>query len=57
MAQPFVLDVLTLKVSALGEYDRLLTVLSAERGIERLAVPGARRPRSSLAAAAPLCRL
>ena len=48
---------LSLKVAPLGEYDRLLTVISCERGIERLAVPGARRPASKLAAALPLREL
>ena len=38
----------------LGETDRLLTILSDEEGVTRLAVPGARRPRSNFAAAAPL---
>ncbi len=45
---------LSLKVGPLGENDRLLTLLSDEEGLTRLAIPGARRPRSSLAAAAPL---
>ena len=48
---------LSLKVGPLGENDRLLTLLSEEEGITRLAVPGARKPRSSLAAAAPLTML
>ncbi len=48
------LEGLSLKVSPLGENDRLLTVLSEEEGLTRLAVPGARKPRSSLAAAIPL---
>ena len=45
---------LALKVGPLGEHDRLLTLLSDDVGVIRLAVPGARRPRSSLAAAVPL---
>ncbi|WP_320664996.1 DNA repair protein RecO [Prochlorococcus sp. MIT 1223] len=45
---------LSLKVSPLGENDRLLTFLSDSEGITRLAIPGARKPKSSLAAAAPL---
>ena len=45
---------LSLKAGPLGEYDRLLTILSDTEGIIRLAVPGARRPKSSLAAAAAL---
>ena len=45
---------LSLKVGPLGENDRLLTILSNEEGVTRLAVPGARRPKSKLAAAAPL---
>ena len=45
---------LVLKVGPLGENDRLLTILSDKEGVTRLAIPGARRPKSSLAAAAPL---
>ncbi len=45
---------LCIKASPLGENDRLITVLSEEQGISRFAVPGARRPKSSLAAASPL---
>ena len=45
---------LSLKVGPLGENDRLLTILSAQEGIIRLAVPGARRPKSSLSATTPL---
>ena len=45
---------LSLKVSPLGENDRLITILSEEEGITRLAIPGARKPKSSLAATAPL---
>ena len=48
---------LVLKVGPLGEHDRLLTLLSDEDGVVRLAVPGARKPRSSLAAAVPLTLL
>ena len=48
---------LTLKVSPLGENDRLLTLISNEQGLVRLAVPGARRPNSSLAGAIPLTLL
>ena len=48
------LEGLVLKVGPLGEHDRLLTLLSEAEGVSRLAVPGARRPKSSLAAAAPL---
>ena len=48
---------LSLKVGPLGENDRLLTILSNEEGITRLAVPGARRPKSKLAATAPLTLL
>tara|TARA_B100000700_G_scaffold311850_1_gene394650 strand:- start:1308 stop:2123 length:816 start_codon:yes stop_codon:yes gene_type:complete len=45
---------LSLKVGPLGENDRLLTVLTEKEGIIRIAIPGARRPKSSLAAAVPL---
>lgn len=51
------LEGLVLLVRPLGENDRLLTLLSEEEGLSRLAVPGARRPRSSLAAAVPLTHL
>jgi DNA repair protein RecO (recombination protein O) len=51
------LEGLALSCRALGENDRLLTLLSDEEGVVRLAVPGARRPRSSLAAAVPLSHL
>ncbi len=48
---------LVLRGRPLGENDRLLTLLSAEQGLINLAAPGARRPRSSLAAAVPLAQL
>lgn len=48
---------LALKVGPLGEHDRLLTLLSDQVGVIRLAVPGARKPKSSLAAAVPLTQL
>ena len=48
---------LALKVAPLGEHDRLLSLLSDAEGVSRFAVPGARRPKSSLAAAAPLTLL
>ena len=48
---------LSLKASPLGERDRLLTVVTPEEGVTRLVVPGARRPGSSLAGAAPLREL
>ena len=48
---------LCIKASPLGENGRLITVLTDEQGIIRLAVPGARRPKSSLAAASPLTYL
>ena len=51
------LEGLALSAKPLGESDRLLTLLSDREGITRLAVPGARRPRSSLAAAVPLAHL
>ena len=37
---------LALKVGPLGEHDRLLTLLSDDVGLIRLAVPGARKPLS-----------
>ncbi|MEB3256460.1 MAG: DNA repair protein RecO [Synechococcaceae cyanobacterium] len=51
------LEGLVLTLRPLGEHDRLLTLLSEEEGLVRLAVPGARRPKSSLAAALPLSLL
>jgi len=51
------LEGLALASGPLGENDRLLTVLTHSEGLTRLAVPGARRPRSSLAAAVPLAHL
>ena len=51
------LEGLALSAKPLGESDRLLTLLSESEGITRLAVPGARKPRSSLAAAVPLAHL
>ena len=44
---------LSLKVGPLGENDRLLTFLSEENGISRLAIPGARKPKSRLGATSP----
>ena len=44
---------LSLKVGPLGENDRLLTLLSEENGISRLAIPGARKPKSRLGATSP----
>jgi len=51
------LEGLALTVRPLGENDRLLTLLSESEGLTRFAVPGARRPKSSLAAAVPLAHL
>jgi len=51
------LEGLCIKASPLGENDRLITILTDVQGIVRLAVPGARRPKSSLAAAIPLTYL
>jgi DNA repair protein RecO (recombination protein O) len=53
----FPLEGLALSCKPLGESDRLLTLLSDSHGLTRLAVPGARRPKSSLAAAVPLAHL
>jgi len=44
---------LSLKVGPLGESDRLLTILTEENGISRLAIPGARKPKSKLGATSP----
>ena len=51
------IEALVLSSKPLGEHDRLLVVLSASAGLLRLAAPGARRPKSSLAAALPLAQL
>jgi len=51
------LEGLALASRPLGEHDRLLSVLSENHGLVRLAVPGARRPKGSLAAAQPLTLL
>ena len=48
---------LCIKASPLGESGRLITVLTEEQGIIRLAAPGARRPKSSLSAASPITYL
>ncbi|MFM8544889.1 MAG: DNA repair protein RecO [Vulcanococcus sp.] len=51
------LEGLVLRSSPLGEQDRLITLLSNAEGLTRLAAPGARKPKSSLAAAVPLAVL
>ncbi len=48
------LEGLCIKASPLGENDRLITILTDDVGIVRLAAPGARRPKSSLTSASPL---
>jgi DNA repair protein RecO (recombination protein O) len=57
MGSERVLEGVALRCSALGESDRLLTLLTEEDGLIRLAVPGARKPRSKLATALPLAHL
>ncbi|MFN6337361.1 MAG: DNA repair protein RecO [Cyanobacteriota bacterium] len=57
MATERLLEGVGLRCTALGESDRLLTLLTEEEGLIRLAVPGARKPRSRLAAALPLAHL
>ena len=49
-----IIEGLCIKASPLGESGRLITVLTDEQGIIRLAAPGAKRPKSSLASATPL---
>tara|TARA_B100000579_G_scaffold166834_1_gene135696 strand:- start:47 stop:364 length:318 start_codon:yes stop_codon:yes gene_type:complete len=44
---------LSLKVGPLGENDRLLTILTEDNGICRLAIPGARKLKSRLGATSP----
>mgnify|MGYP006281201779 FL=1 len=51
------LEGLVLRSSPLGESDRLITVLCGDEGLIRLAAPGARKPKSSMAAAVPLALL
>lgn len=51
------LEGLVLRSAPLGESDRLITLLSGAEGLTRLAAPGARKPRSALAAAVPLALL
>jgi DNA repair protein RecO (recombination protein O) len=51
------LEALVLRSSPLGESDRLLTVISSDQGLSRLAAPGARKPKSPMAAAVPLALL
>jgi len=51
------LEGFALRCGPLGESDRLLTLFSEDEGLTRLAVPGARKPRSSLAGAVPLAQL
>ncbi len=51
------LEGLCIKASPLGENDRLITILTDDLGILRLAAPGARRPKSSLTSASPLTYL
>ena len=57
MSRDRLVEGVALRCSALGESDRLLTLLSEEDGLLRVAVPGARKPRSRLAAALPLAHL
>lgn len=45
---------INLQCQALGESDRLVTILSSERGVQRVVAPGARKPRSPLAASTGL---
>ena len=52
-----IIEGLCIKASPLGESGRLITVLTDDQGIIRLAAQGARRPKSSLAAATPLTYL
>lgn len=57
MSPERLLEGFALRCGPLGESDRLLTLISEEEGLTRLAVPGARKPRSSLAGAVPLAML
>ena len=57
MASESRIEGLCIKASPLGESGRLITVLTDDKGIIRLAAPGARRPKSSLSAATPLTYL
>lgn len=51
------LEGLVLSSRPLGEHDRLVTLLEAQEGLARLAVPRARRPGHPLAAMIPLTRV
>tara|TARA_Y100001970_G_C14253637_1_gene873537 strand:+ start:2940 stop:3719 length:780 start_codon:yes stop_codon:yes gene_type:complete len=57
MSKSEIIKGICLKVGPLGENDRLITLLTEHSGITRLAAPGARKPRSSLAATNPLTLL
>jgi DNA repair protein RecO (recombination protein O) len=57
MAPERLVEGVALRCAALGESDRLLTLLTEEEGLLRVAVPGARKPRSRLAAALPMAHL
>ncbi len=57
MSSEIRIEGLCIKATPLGESGRLITVLTDDQGIIRLAAPGARRPKSSLAAANPLTYL
>lgn len=47
-ARTYPVTAINLKAMPLGEADRLLTVLTAERGLQRVVAPGARKPRSKI---------
>ncbi|MCS7031731.1 MAG: DNA repair protein RecO [Gloeomargarita sp. SKYG116] len=49
MGRTYQVTAINLQCQSLGETDRLLTILSPERGLQRVVAPGARKPRSPLA--------
>lgn len=50
MGRTYQVTAINLQCQSLGEADRLLTILSPERGLQRVVAPGARKPHSPLAA-------
>lgn len=49
MGRTYQVTAINLQIQGLGESDRLITILSPERGIQRVVAPGARKPQSPLA--------
>ncbi|MEN9243670.1 MAG: DNA repair protein RecO [Gloeomargarita sp. DG02_5_bins_242] len=49
MGRTYQITAINLHLQSLGEADRLITILSPERGVQRVVAPGARKPHSPLA--------